>query len=330
MADPLSALYRVFYDGLLSRLPEPRAVALGQALLRALPVDRLGVFRLDDPRLVTLLGGVRLPNPLIFAAMYHDVRILSRLMGLGFGAVTAKTITRDARPGHPEPNLARVRTPAGPGLVNCNGFQNPGVERFRRDVATLRHRVPLIVSVAGESPEDYLALTAALAPFGDLVEFNISSPNTKLVYAWSTRPAELTGLLRAAGAASPRPLVLKLSPDFADVNEAEIIPAALEAGVRVINYGNTRRIEDPRLSQGSGGLSGPEIFPATLANVRRTRARFGDALQIIATGGVDAPDKAVALLREGATAVGCFTGFITRGPLLARRILEGVVAAHVG
>ena len=327
MADAITGLYRLFYDQVLSRLPEARAVALGQAMLRGLPLDRLGMFRLEHPRLSTSLGGVRLANPLVFAAMYYDVRILSRLMGLGFGAVTAKTITRDARPGHPEPNLARVRTAAGPGLVNCNGFQNPGVERFRRQIATLPHRVPLIVSVAGESAEDYLGLAGQLAPFGDLVELNVSSPNTTLVYAWSTRPAELTAMLKAAGAAASKPVIVKLSPDFADVNEAEIIPAALEAGVRIVNYGNTRRVEDARLSQGTGGLSGPEIFPATLANVRRARARFGDALEIIATGGVDTPDKAVALLREGATAIGCFTGFITRGPMLARRILEGILAA---
>jgi dihydroorotate dehydrogenase len=328
MADAMTGLYRLLYDGVLSRLPEPRAVALGQALLRTLPIDRLVRARVDDPRLRTSLGGVPLANPLVFAAMYYDVRILSRLMRLGFGAVTAKTITRHPRPGHPEPNLARVRTAAGPGLVNCNGFQNPGVDRFRREIATLPHRVPLIVSVAGESAEDYLALAEALAPYGDLVEFNISSPNTKLVYAWSTKPADLTALLRAAGAAAPRPLIVKLSPDFADVNEAEIIPAALEAGVRIINYGNTRRVEDRRLSQGTGGLSGPEIFPATLANLRRTRARFGDALEIIATGGVDTPDKAVTLLREGATAIGYFTGFITRGPTLARRMLEAILATR--
>lgn len=337
MADAITGLYRLFYDGVLSRLPEARAVALGQAMLRALPIDRLGRFRLVDPRLETSLGGVRLPNPLVFAAMYYDVRILSRLMGLGFGAVTAKTITRAPRPGHPPPNLARVRTAAGPGLVNCNGFQNPGLDRFRRDIGTLPHRVPLIVSVAGESADDYLTLAEALAPFGDLVELNISSPNTKLVYAWSARPAELVALLRAAGAAALRaagaaaskPLIVKLSPDFADVNEAEIIPAAIEAGVRIVNYGNTRRIDDRRLSQGTGGLSGPEIFPATLANVRRTRARFGDTVEIIATGGVDAPDKALALLREGATAIGCFTGFITHGPMLAHRLLEAILAARV-
>ena len=325
MTGTLATLYRVFYDGLLSRLPEARAVALGQAMLRALPLDRLGLFRLEDPRLVTMLGGVRLSNPLILAAQYYDPAILRRAMGLGFGAVTAKTITRAPRPGHPEPNLVRVRTPAGPGLVNCNGFKNPGADVFAREIRQVAHRVPLIVSVGGETAEDYLELVRTLGPHGDLVEFNISSPNTTLVYRWSERPSELRDLLDAARKATAKPLILKISPDFADTNEREIIPAALDAGVRIIDYGNTRRVDEPRVSQGFGGLSGPEIFPATLANVRRTRARFGDRLELIATGGIDAPDKARALLDAGATALGYFTGFITRGPMLARQILEELI-----
>jgi dihydroorotate dehydrogenase len=328
MTDALASLYRAFYDGFLSRLPESRAVALGQSAMRVLPFDRLSAFRLEDPRLATTLGGVRLPNPLILAAQYYDTTILRRAMGLGFGAVTAKTITRTPRPGHPEPNLVRVRTAAGPGLINCNGFKNPGLDAFVRDVAQLPHRVPLIVSVAGESPEDCVELVRRLGPHGDLVEFNISSPNTKLVYAWNERPAELRAVLEAVRAATPTPLIVKLSPDFAEANERHIIPAALDAGVRIVNYGNTRRVEDRRLSQGSGGLSGPEIFPATLANLQRTRERFGDRLELIATGGVDSPDKARALLAAGATAVGYFTGFITRGPLLARQILEALLATR--
>jgi dihydroorotate dehydrogenase len=316
MTHALATLYRLFYDGFLSRLPEPAAIALGQTALRLLPFDRLPVFRLDDPRLAVVLGGVRLPNPLILAAMYYDTRILRRAMGLGFGAVTAKSITTTARPGHPAPNLVRVRTSAGPGLVNCNGFANPGLAAFRAAVARLPHRVPLILSVAGESVDDYVMLARELGPFGDLVEFNVSSPNTRLVYAWSERPQELRALMEAARGATTKPLIVKISPDFADVNERHIIPAALEAGVRIVNYGNTRRIEEPRLSQGAGGLSGPAIFDATLANLERTRRVFGDRVEIIATGGVDAP----------ATAVGYFTGFITRGPILARQILAALQA----
>src|SRR5919201_1695555 len=68
MTRALALLYRLVYEGLLSRLPEPTAVALGQQVLRMLPWDRMGVFRRADPRLAVTLGGVRLPNPLILAA----------------------------------------------------------------------------------------------------------------------------------------------------------------------------------------------------------------------------------------------------------------------
>src|SRR5215470_12143585 len=328
MSRTIAALYRFLYAAFLSRLPEPAAVVLGQNLLRLMPLDRLAVFRLDDPRLAITLGGVRLGNPVILAAMYYDATILQRAMGLGFGAVTAKSITIQARPGHPQPNLVRTSTDAGPGLVNCNGFQNPGLERFRASLASLPHQVPLIVSVAGETIADYVKLVRELGPLGELVEFNISSPNTKLVYEWSQKPGELAAMLREVRKATAKPLIVKISPDFADVNEREIIPAALAAGIRIVNYGNTRRIEDRRLSQGAGGLSGPDIFPATLENVRRTRRTFGAELEIIATGGVDEPEKAWQLLQEGANAVGYFTGFITRGPILARQILERILAAH--
>ena len=326
MVSSRGVLYRILYDAVLSRLPEPAAIALGQTALRLLPFDRLPGFRLEDPRLAVTLGGARLPNPVILAAMYYDRRILERAMGLGFGAVTTKTITRDARPGHPLPNLVRVRTAAGPGLVNCNGFQNPGLAAFTPILRGLSHRVPVIASVAGESEDDYVDLARALGPLADLIELNISSPNTRLVYAWSTRPRDLRRMLERVRAEVAVPVIVKVSPDFADVNEREIIPAAVEAGVRVVNYGNTRRVDEPRLSQRSGGLSGPEIFSATLANVQRTRKRFGHALDLVATGGVDAPDKALALFDAGATAVSYFTGFITQGPMLARRILAALAA----
>jgi dihydroorotate dehydrogenase len=327
MSRTIGALYRLLYAGFLSRLPEPAAIRLGQSVLRRLPLDRLPWFRLADPRLAVTLGGIALPNPVILAAQYYDPAILSRAMGLGFGAVTAKSITVGPRPGHPQPNLVRTRSQAGPGLVNCNGFQNPGLDAFRASLTALRHRVPLIVSVAGESTADYVKLVRELGPLGELVEFNISSPNTKLVYEWSRKPGDLAAMLREVRTATAKPLIVKISPDFADVNEREIIPAALDAGIRIVNYGNTR-IEDRRLSQGAGGLSGPDIFPATLENVRRTRRTFGAALEIIATGGVDEPEKAWQLLQEGANAIGYFTGFITRGPILARQILERILAAR--
>jgi dihydroorotate dehydrogenase (NAD+) catalytic subunit len=148
------------------------------------------------------------------------------------------------------------------------------------------------------------------------------------VYEWSTRPGELGELFRAARAATAKPIIVKISPDFGPTNEELIIPAALDAGIGIVNYGNTRRVAEPRLSQKSGGLSGPALFPATLEHVRRLRDRFGSRLEIIACGGIDAPDKACAALAAGATACAYFTGFITRGPILARLMLDALVSAR--
>jgi len=317
--------YRLLYQGLLERLPESRAVRIGQALLKLLPVGPLSGFRLTDQRLKTVLGGVALPNPVILSSMYYDPAILRVAMALGFGAVTTKSITVKPRPGHPEPNLVRIRTPEGRGFVNCNGFKNPGLEAYRRALRDLAHDVPLIVAVAGESVDEYAALVEGLSPFGDLVEVNISSPNTRLVYELSSKPDEVRRLFKAVRAATAKPLIVKLSPDFESNNYAALIPAALEAGITIVNYGNTRRVEEARLSQGAGGLSGPALFANTLANVRRLRKEFGETIEIIATGGIDSAEKALHLLESGATAVSYFTAFITEGPTLPRRICEAIV-----
>ena len=58
-------------------------------------------------------------------------------------------------------------------------------------IAPLHHDRPLIVSVAGESPDDYRQLVHTLEPYADLVEINISSPNTRLVYDLSGSPEKV-------------------------------------------------------------------------------------------------------------------------------------------
>ncbi|MFQ5520485.1 MAG: hypothetical protein ACE5FK_03730, partial [Candidatus Methylomirabilia bacterium] len=71
MVGAADTIYRMVYRGVFCRLAERRAVLLGQSLLQFLPLDRVPLFRLTDPRLVVVLGGVRLPNPLILSSMYY-------------------------------------------------------------------------------------------------------------------------------------------------------------------------------------------------------------------------------------------------------------------
>src|SRR2546430_11292486 len=125
-------------------------------------------------------------------------------------------------------------------------------------------------------------------------------------------------MLRAARKATDKPLIVKRSPDSRRINEETPIPAALDPGISIINCGNTRRLDEPRLSQKSGGLSGPALFPQTLDNVRRLRDRFGSRIDLIATGGIDSPDKALQVLAAGATACAGFTRVVTPGPPPAR------------
>jgi dihydroorotate dehydrogenase len=100
-----------------------------------------------------------------------------------------------------------------------------------------------------------------------------------------------------------------LSPDFEDNNYKFVIPLAIENGIKIMNFGNTKRIEEPRLSQGFGGYSGPELFENTLNNVRRIRREFGNEVYIIATGGIDSPEKAYMLLIY-ADAASILTAFV--------------------
>jgi dihydroorotate dehydrogenase len=320
-------LYRLLHAGLLSRISEARAVRLGQAILRALPVEAIPGLALDDPRLAVDLAGVRLPNPVVLSSMYYDLTILRKAMGLGFGAVTTKSITLAPRPGHPEPNLVRVATPEGPGFVNCNGFSNPGLAAFQAALPRLPRRRPLIVSVAGESADEYRRLVEGLESHADLVEVNISSPNTRLVYELSASPDRVRAMLMDVRAVTGKPIIVKLSPDYPEQNRRAIVPAIRDSGIEAVNFGNTRRVTEPRLSQGAGGLSGPALFETVRATVAELRHALGPRVGIVATGGIDTPAKALAAIEAGADAVSYLTAFITRGPTLPRRIAEALLQA---
>src|SRR5258706_381228 len=130
----------------------------------------------------------------------------------------------------------------------------------------------------------------------------LSSHNPRRFWGGPAGPAELKDVSRAARAAPANPLIVKISPDFRETNEEITIPAALDAGITIVNYGNPRRVDEPRLSQRTGGLSGPALFATTLENVGRVRERFGDRLELIATGGIDSPDSARRALHARAAA----------------------------
>src|SRR5688572_5582868 len=128
---------------------------------------------------VNLGRGLVLRNPLMVASgtfgygvEYGEVVDVNRL-----GAICSKGTTLRPRMGNPPPRV--TETPAG--MLNSIGLQNPGVDAVLERYADrwAGWQVPVIVNVAGESVEDYVAVARKLdgQPGVAGIELNISCPN---------------------------------------------------------------------------------------------------------------------------------------------------------
>jgi dihydroorotate dehydrogenase (NAD+) catalytic subunit len=297
-------------------MPERYAIKLGRNFLR-FPLELFGRYETCDDRLHVRIKNCELPNPVVLAACYHEPYIIKRAMRLGFGGVTLK-VTRERRAGNPEPVIAR----RGEGFVNCVGFKNPDMEGYENFLKHFERTRPLILNIAGNEIDDYLEVIANLEQYADMLELNISCPNTKTGLNLSKRPEEARALFREGRKLTGKPISVKLSPEkeFEESNYGKIVPYAINAGLKAVNFGNTRYVKEERLSMGGGGLSGPELYDNVIHNIEKIHKKFGKDIKIIATGGIDNPEKACQAITKGATCVSYVSGFVTKGPMLARRI----------
>src|SRR5947209_91206 len=253
--------------------------------------------------------GLTLTSPVIAASgtfgyglEFAEHGDLSRL-----GAIICKGTTREPRTGNPPPRV--VETAAG--MLNSIGLQNVGIDEVIRDKAPrwAELSTPVLVDVSGTSVDDYSALVARLdgVPGVSGIELNISCPNVKEGgVAFGTTPQAAAQVTATARAATTLPLVVKLSPNVADIR---CIAAAVEAaGADAISVANTvygmaidSRRRRPVLSSVSGGLSGPAIKPYALYLVYQVAQEV--SVPVIGIGGIMTAKDAVEFLLAGATAV---------------------------
>lgn len=274
------------------------------------------------------IAGVDFENPLIaasgtfgFGREYSEFFPLSAL-----GGISCKGITLSGRMGNPPPRIAE--TPGG--MLNAVGLQNPGVDHFiGHDLPWLLEQgTRIIANIAGNTPGEYCEMAEKLSDTAvDMIELNISCPNVKQGgVQFGTTCAGVEDITAAVRRHCGKPLMVKLSPNVADIGE--IAAAAESAGADAISMINTltgMRIDintrRPVLRNNTGGLSGPALLPVAVRMVWQAANRV--KIPIVGMGGVSKWQNAVELLLAGASALQLGTVFF-RNPKAPLEILDGL------
>jgi dihydroorotate dehydrogenase (NAD+) catalytic subunit len=298
------------------------------------------------PDLRARLGPLELANPVGVASgtfgygtEYEELVDLDAL-----GALYTKAVTPAPRPGNPVPRI--VETPAG--MLNSIGLANPGLDAFMTGkLPELRRRLcAVIVNVAGSSEAEYLEVVERIEAFVgpprgasvaaaaersgvDGYEINVSCPNVRHGgLAFGTDPSQVERLTRALRDRTKRCLIVKLTPNVADI--ASIAKAAEAGGADAVSCINTlvgmaidTRRRRPLLAAGTGGLSGPAIRPVGVACVYK--ASRAVRIPVVGLGGIMEADDAVQYLLAGARAIQVGTGSFV-DPRTAIRVLAGIAA----
>ena len=283
-----------------------------------------------DGRLTTEVAGLYMKTPVTtasgtfgFGLEFTDFLDLNKL-----GAITVKGTTLLPRAGNR--GQRAVETPSG--MLNCVGLENPGVDYFlEHTLPQLRqYDVPVIVNIAGGSPEEFGELAARLdVPGVSAIEINISCPNVKdsgIIFGTDCQAA--ASVVRQVKDHTHKMVITKLSPNVTDICAmAKSVEAAGTDAISLINTLLGMKIDiykrRPVLGNVTGGLSGPAIRPVAV----RMCYQVAQAVQVplIGMGGITCAEDALEFLLAGCRAVAVGTANFLE-PSLAETICDGLLA----
>lgn len=347
-------VYRSLVRPLLFRLPPETAHEFALQALSRLPesvVTKLvgGGASEYGQTLALNRFGLSFSNVVGLAAGFDkDGVALSALAALGFGFIEAGTVTFQPQPGNPKPRLFRL--PQDKALINRAGFNNAGAAAFVKRVE--RHRPNCVLGVSiGKSKitplekatEDYLASFELVYRVADYVAVNVSSPNTPQLRDLQ-QAEQLSSLLKALqesnrrlqqvhGRERPMPLLVKLSPDLTPEQLETVIEVLLKLKIDGIIATNTTTAREPLVTDrarvaalGDGGLSGSPLRGRSTRMVADLYRLTSGQIPIVGVGGIFNAEDAWEKIAAGASLIQLYTGFIYRGPGIAREINEGLAS----
>ncbi|MBI5347567.1 MAG: nitronate monooxygenase [Candidatus Aenigmarchaeota archaeon] len=270
------------------------------------------------------IAGLEINPPIMNASgifSYSD--ILKNFDGV-LGALVGKSVSLKEKHGYETPVIYR---PARDLLMNAMGLPNPGAEAYATELAEFSFSVPFIVSLVGETPEEFaecVDIFERIAP-PDAYELNVSCPHPKgnegIEMIYQNKVADVT---RAVKAHTHKPVIEKLS---AVPQIGRIAYQAVEAGADAISAINTvpglsLRNGRYELSNRAGGISGPAIKPIGLKAVMEIRQAVG--VPVIGMGGIETAADVRDYMHAGADAVALGTVFCGMDTETAKQYLENL------
>ena len=222
------------------------------------------------------------------------------------GAMVTKSVSLRPRSGHPYPRTAETAS----GMLNCIGLQNKGIESFIADELPRLHRMPTraVINIVGESIEELVELAIRLSDADgvDCLELNLSCPNVARGIDQGSDPVWVGNCVGAVRKSTRLPLIVKLTPNTNDI--AALARASADFGADAISAINTlvgmainHNTFKPRLSNVTGGLSGPAIKPVALAAVFKIARAV--KIPVVGIGGIMTGRDAAEFMIAGASAV---------------------------
>lgn len=315
------------------RILDPEAAHRATVRLMASPfAPRLHVR--SDPMLRTRIAGIDFPNPLGLAAGFDkNAEVPDAMLRLGFGFVEIGGVTPLPQPGNDRPRVFRLVEDEA--VINRYGFNNVGLDVIAARLRRRRGKGVVGANLGANKDskdriEDYVKGVRGLEGLVDFYTVNISSPNTPGLRALQDKAA-LTGLLKRVIAArdglkTKAPVFLKVAPDLADADKADIASAVIDEKVDALIVSNTTIARGAALKSAHrderGGLSGRPLFAPSTALLGEFNEALKGRTPLIGVGGVFSAEDAYAKIRAGASLVQLYTALIYKGPALVADIVE--------
>ena len=245
------------------------------------------------------------------------------------GAIIVKGTTLEWREGNDYPRMAETAS----GMLNCVGLQNKGVDYFCENIYPKIKDIDthFIVNVSGNSPQNYAECASRIDALDKIpaIELNISCPNVKQGgMAFGVTCEGAASVVKAVRKVYHKTLIVKLSPNVTNV--ADIAKACEAEGADAVSLINTlmgmaidieRRC--PKLSIGTGGLSGPAVKPVAVRMVHDVYHAV--KIPVVGLGGIMTAEDAIEFFMAGATAIEIGTAnFID--PQVTVKVKEGIAA----